>query len=375
MIRLYGHGIGQSSFAQVTRGMQRALTYWSAFAGFFPVDGDPPDSPSGAMAPVSLNIGAPAGLMTAHRCGGHREHWLLVAPNAQHLPGQFARKLTEPSKELPRGLLDGGLLAPSRWAAGVLREAFPGLPVLTAPHGIDPDVYRPDLELRAAARRLYDDGEFRVLHMSSTEADRKGTQLLIEAWRQLRKRRLLPTRATLTIVMNPLECNRVSWWASSAGNAPEDVIVVPGLALSPERVVADLYSRAHVVCQPSRAEGFGMVPLEARACGVPVVATRVTGHSEGHLDGPGVIEIRAREDAPLDDYPGATAPAVAVEDIIEALVFAVVQWPKLHEAALEQSQFIRGEWTWEKRSAAAIARLTEGAHEGEGNNGTDRSST
>jgi len=365
VIRLYGYGIGQSSFAQVTRGMQRALTYWSAFAGFFPVDGDPPDSPGGAMAPVSLNIGAPAGLMAAHRCGGHREHWLLVAPNAQHLPTQFARKLTEPSKELPRGLLDGGLLAPSEWAAGVLAEAFPTLPVVTAPHGIDPDIYRPDAELRAAARRLYDDGEFRVLHLSSTDSERKGTRLLLEAWAELRKRNLLPKRASLTVVMNPLECNRVIWWASAAGHAPEEVIVVPGLALSPLHVVTQLYSRAHVVCQPSRAEGFGLVPLEARACGVPVVATRVTGHSEGHLDGPGVVEVLAHEDAPLDDYPGAVAPRVEPEDIVAAMAFACQRWPELHEAALEQAPFIRGEWTWEKRNAAAIARLTEGAHEGE----------
>ena len=35
-----------------------------------------------------------------------------------------------------------------------------------------------------------------------------------------------------------------------------------------------------LVCQPSRAEGFGLVPLEARACGVPVAATLCTGHAD-----------------------------------------------------------------------------------------------
>ena len=102
-----------------------------------------------------------------------------------------------------------------------------------------------------------------------------------------------------------------------------------------------------------------VLPYDPGGATVPVMK-----QSPGKHTHPGRKQVWRR-------FEGGTA----VEDIIEALVFAVVQWPKLHEAALEQSQFIRGEWTWEKRSAAAIARLTEGAHEGEGNNGTDRSST
>src|SRR5207248_8464558 len=37
----------------------------------------------------------------------------------------------------------------------------------------------------------------------------------------------------------------------------------------------DLYRRARVFVYPSRAEGFGIPPLEALACGAPVIATRV----------------------------------------------------------------------------------------------------
>lgn len=39
------------------------------------------------------------------------------------------------------------------------------------------------------------------------------------------------------------------------------------------RDVLDLMARSHVLCLPSEVEGFGMVVIEAMACGTPVVAT------------------------------------------------------------------------------------------------------
>lgn len=44
-----------------------------------------------------------------------------------------------------------------------------------------------------------------------------------------------------------------------------------------QRTLAALYRAADVVLVPSRSETFGLVALEAQACGTPVVATRVGG--------------------------------------------------------------------------------------------------
>jgi D-inositol-3-phosphate glycosyltransferase len=41
--------------------------------------------------------------------------------------------------------------------------------------------------------------------------------------------------------------------------------------------LADFYSAADVVLVPSRSESFGLVALEAQACGTPVVASAVGG--------------------------------------------------------------------------------------------------
>lgn len=45
----------------------------------------------------------------------------------------------------------------------------------------------------------------------------------------------------------------------------------------PQSVLASLYRAAEVVLVPSRSETFGLVALEAQACGTPVVAARVGG--------------------------------------------------------------------------------------------------
>ena len=45
----------------------------------------------------------------------------------------------------------------------------------------------------------------------------------------------------------------------------------------PQARLADFYAAADVVLVPSRSESFGLVALEAQACGTPVVAARVGG--------------------------------------------------------------------------------------------------
>jgi glycosyltransferase involved in cell wall biosynthesis len=53
----------------------------------------------------------------------------------------------------------------------------------------------------------------------------------------------------------------------------------------PEEEKADLYNLADVYVMPSRGEGFGFVFLEALACGVPVIASRLDGGREAVLGG------------------------------------------------------------------------------------------
>jgi glycosyltransferase involved in cell wall biosynthesis len=94
----------------------------------------------------------------------------------------------------------------------------------------------------------------------------KGQDLLLEAWPQVTAR--LP-EARLVLVGDGPDAQAL--WAA----APRGVLFA-GAAADPVR----WYQAADVVVQPSRWEGMALAPLEAMACGRPVVLTDVGGARE-----------------------------------------------------------------------------------------------
>lgn len=67
----------------------------------------------------------------------------------------------------------------------------------------------------------------------------------------------------------------------------------------PRRKVPQLLRSADLVLTLPRYEPFGMVPLEAMACGVPVVATEVGGHRDSLIDNVTGVHVPAGRPAEL----------------------------------------------------------------------------
>ncbi|HXY94874.1 MAG TPA: glycosyltransferase [Acidimicrobiia bacterium] len=140
------------------------------------------------------------------------------------------------------------------------------------PQGVDPTVFSPGD--RAAARRALrlDDGP--VLLFVGRIQPLKGVDLAIESLY-----RLSVPRATLLIVGGPsgpegeAELQRAHQLVEELGLEAKVRFVPP----QPHQSLATYYRASDVCIVPSRSESFGLVALEAAACGTPVVAANVGG--------------------------------------------------------------------------------------------------
>jgi glycosyltransferase involved in cell wall biosynthesis len=334
MIRLYGTTMGYGSFARVTAGVRAALEELKVLAGVVPLDAyDGEMTYDGWDAPVAVYIGNPLSAEIMTTIGDHAKRYVLLPPNSTWMPLELLQHVAKSATHL---------LAPSRWAHEVHKKYAKEIGLGTSywAHGVDL-AFRPWAPDHLTAQRAYENGHFKVLHMTSTVGDRKGTGELIEAWQDAVAENWLGPHPELTVVVNAEP--RGDW--RRAGDK-SILWALRGHGL-PEGVAAQYYRQFHVVCQPSRGEGFGLVPLEARCCGVPVVVTACTGHEE-HVrpDEAGVVEVPHGPYAPTDDGPGATSPSVAPASISRMLRVAHANWQALSDEALLFAEGLRRKWTW-----------------------------
>lgn len=105
---------------------------------------------------------------------------------------------------------------------------------------------------------------------------RKNLLRLIAAWAALRESE--PGFDHGLVIAGRAAWNFREILASAASNKFAHEIVLPGYV--PDDLLPALYSGAEMFVYPSLFEGFGYPPLEAMACGVPVVTSRTTSLPE-----------------------------------------------------------------------------------------------
>lgn len=346
--RVYGVIGANHSFHRVSRGVRMGFEALGEFADFVALDAESAgNSAKGATAPRAIMAGPPnrVAAMTSH--GQHEQRYVIIAPN---------------SSWLPRKLMDfvsthATAVAPSSWGASVL-EKYTGVYTPPYHHGVGPG-FAPMGIGRERVKQAYSNGSFAVLHLSSTERARKGTRQLIAAWKRAVRRNVLGDEPLLHIVVNAPQGHY-----SEIGGDPT-IAVMYGARNLPEAEMSRFYQAYHALCQPSLGEGFGLVPLEARASGVPVIATACTGHADHIRVGePGVVIVEHGPEALIDDDPDGTssyAPSVGVGEIEVALERCYASWCEIENEALRAANEVRRRWSWASVTADWLKELERGS--------------
>lgn len=174
----------------------------------------------------------------------------------------------------------------SSYTRGRFASAFgPRASLEHLPPGVDIDLFEPDPVARAQLRARYHLGGRPVVVCVSRLVPRKGQDMLIRAWPDIRRR---VTGAALVIVGGGPHADALHRLAQDCG-VDSDVVftgAVPGAELPAHYAMADVFA---MPCRTRGAgldvEGLGIVFLEASATGVAVVAGNSGGAPETVRDG------------------------------------------------------------------------------------------
>lgn len=251
--------------------------------------------------PISLNSRAPVGIYIGYPqpapnyLKGHEIKILVSVCETNVIPAEWVQAASQmdyvfvPSRFCQQVFIDSGVKRPK---------------VIVLPHGVH----------HTTALDVGMDRGVQLLHVTGAVSfpHRKSTPNLIKAWKNVEKD--FPTAYLhLKMFREP----RLMAFIDAVGI--KNFVVNDTPSYTPNQMCSYL-SGFDAIVQPSRGEGFGIVPLEARCLGIPTIITSVSGHSEHFAPGVDVL-VETGPYKPLVTQGNADgfAPTVEAEHIEAAL--------------------------------------------------------
>ncbi len=174
------------------------------------------------------------------------------------------------------------LVPVSQWLAGLVKGSFlKNADIQVINNGVDLSVFTP--------RERKDDGKFRILGVATSWGKRKGLKDFYKL-----EEYLDPQRYEITLV--GLKAEQIQ-------DLPSGIQGVERTSFVKE--LAEYYSKADVLLNPTYADTFPTVNLEALACGTPVVTYRTGGSPETLTPETGLI-------VEAGDIPGLVQAIVSI---------------------------------------------------------------
>ena len=297
-IQVYGSWHDYGSFSIVSRAISRMIRQRRLEGQVFGIGMREPTYKE-AYLPVGLNSSAGVGVCVAYPetapswLSGHDMKILVTVCETDRIPSTWVQACN--AMDL--------VVVPSAWCHDAFVKSGVTAKVVVINHGVE---FYGVLKKKERYSPLF-------LHVSGslTFAGRKGTVPLLRAFKEFLN--YYPDSRLLLKVPHTTGYDKVLGLLE-LGSAVEIVN-----DCTPDEMLA-LYRQVDAVIQPSRAEGFGMVPLEARCVGTPAIMTAVTGHAE-YFDESLAVRIEAGPNTPLETQanPTGSAPSLASKDVLAAM--------------------------------------------------------
>jgi len=180
------------------------------------------------------------------------------------LPAAHDERLEQKRKEME---LADVILVAGRYVEATVREFYLHKAIARAPYGVDVGFWTPmPTEKQSESLRFIYAGTISV---------RKGVALLIDVWSKAGLR-----DADLTVVGS---------WELAEGKLRSLPVGIRWLPPCSSQALRDQYRESHVLVFPSYFDGFGLVLLEAMACGLPAIASEASIGPEIITSGCGFI--------------------------------------------------------------------------------------
>lgn len=224
-----------------------------------------------------------------------------------------------------------------RWytAAGVKN-------VKVYPHGIDPE-WTP-------RKRVVSD-KMKFLHMGEP-APRKGGQMAVDAFRAAFGNN---TDVELTVKAHRFNNTRIYQGQSIIGTIDDYKNVRLITQEMPQEQLISLVKQHHVMVYPSWGEGFGLIPFQAIATGMPTICTAKWAQYSDYL-GPLGIDSMLTDSPWPGVHPGKMLKP-SFDDLVDKYRYAYNNFTDLSSQFYAQAPKLHAEYNWEKLTEEAFAHL------------------
>lgn len=216
------------------------------------------------------------------------------------------------------------------------------------PHGIDP-IWQP--------RRREPDGVIKFLHIGEP-APRKGGQIVVDAFSYL-----FGNKQGYSLTLKVFKSNNTriynNYIDKNIIGLPNELynnIYINNKILNTEELVK-LYYEHDVLLYPTYGEGFGFIPIQALATGMPVISTFDWAHYENYL---GPLKLKSEIiDSPWDLIHKGKVYEPDYQHLVELLRDVAYNFKAYSGYYYAQSTKIHEDYNWDQLTNKAFKHIFE----------------